>query len=84
MSVIMNLGISPNWQPITLSTMQFPAEMKVDYIRIYQRKGQTNTGCSPPKYPTADYINSHMEAFTNVNLTTWPYPKPKNSLYDGC
>ncbi|KDR79505.1 hypothetical protein GALMADRAFT_1243340 [Galerina marginata CBS 339.88] len=84
MSLVLNLGISPNWQTIDLSSMQFPAEMKVDYIRVYQRKGQTNTGCSPKNYPTADYINSHLEAYTNVNMTTWKWQKPKNSLYDGC
>ena len=57
-----------NWQTIDLSTMTFPAEYKVDYIRVYQRKGQTNTGCNPKNYPTADYINNHMEAYTSVYL----------------
>ncbi|KAF8886596.1 beta-glucan synthesis-associated [Gymnopilus junonius] len=84
MSIILNLGISPTWQTINLNTMTFPAEMKVDYVRVYQRKGQTNTGCNPPDYPTTDYINKHMEAFTSVNYTAWPYDKPKNSMYDGC
>jgi len=43
MAIILNLGMSSNWQPIDLSTMIFPAEFKVDYVRVYQRKGQTNT-----------------------------------------
>ncbi|PPQ73668.1 hypothetical protein CVT26_010760 [Gymnopilus dilepis] len=84
MSIILNLGISQSWQNINLASMIFPAEMKIDYVRVYQRKGHTNTGCNPKDYPTTDYINAHMDAFTNVNLTTWPYPKPKNSQYDGC
>ncbi|KAF8624603.1 hypothetical protein AX17_007096 [Amanita inopinata Kibby_2008] len=85
MSIILNLGISPNWQKIDLSTMIFPAEMKVEYVRVYQRKGQTNVGCDPKDYPTADYINNHLEAYTNPNKTTWDWPKPQNSLYArGC
>ncbi|EKM53338.1 glycoside hydrolase family 16 protein [Phanerochaete carnosa HHB-10118-sp] len=95
MSIILNLGISNNWQTIDLSTMEFPAVMLVDYVRVYQRKGQTNIGCDPPGYPTTDYINNHMEAYTNPNLTFWSdsqpgigngagYPWPKNALHDGC
>ncbi|KAG1867668.1 beta-glucan synthesis-associated [Suillus subluteus] len=83
MSIVLNLGISPNWQTIDLSTMIFPAEMLVDYVRVYQRKGQTNIGCSPADYPTEDYINRHMDSYMNPNLTAWNYPKPQNSLYSG-
>jgi beta-glucan synthesis-associated protein KRE6 len=46
--------------------MIFPAEYKIDYVRVYQRTGQTNTGCSPRDYPTADYINNHLEAYTSM------------------
>lgn len=95
MSIVLNLGISNNWQHIDTSTMVFPATMLVDYVRVYQRKGQTNIGCNPPRYPTTDYINNHMEAYTNPNLTFWSeskpgigegagYPWPKNALRDGC
>ncbi|KAL0958584.1 hypothetical protein HGRIS_013925 [Hohenbuehelia grisea] len=66
MSIILNLGISSNWQTIDLSTMIFPAEMLVDYVRVYQRKGHTNIGCDPKDYPTADYINRHINAFTGT------------------
>lgn len=83
MSIILNLGISPDWQTIDLSTMIFPAEMLVDYVRVYQRKGQTNVGCSPADYPTEDYINRHMDSYMNPNLTSWNYPRPKNGLYSG-
>ncbi len=55
-----------NWQNIDLSTMAFPAIMQVDYVRVYQRTGQTNVGCDPPDYPTADYISKHMEAYTSA------------------
>lgn len=60
--------------------MEFPAEMLVDYVRVYQRKGQTNIGCDPKAYPTEDYINRHYDSYTNPNLTMWNYQKPKNGL----
>lgn len=52
-----------NWQKVDITTMQFPAEMLIDYVRVYQRKGATNVGCNPPDYPTADYINNHKDAY---------------------
>ncbi|KAJ7741112.1 beta-glucan synthesis-associated [Mycena metata] len=83
MSIIMNLGISHNWGNIDLSTLVFPAEMLIDYVRVYQRDGETNIGCNPPDYPTSDYINNHLEAYSNPNITQWQWDKPKNSLYSG-
>ncbi|KAF8504556.1 beta-glucan synthesis-associated [Russula emetica] len=92
MSIVINLGMSPNWQSIDLSTMTFPSEMLVDYVRVYQRTGQTNIGCDPPDYPTADYINRHYEAYSDPQLLSWTtgpaganYSFPKNQLYNnGC
>lgn len=92
MSIVLNLGISQNWQKIDLTTMIFPAVMQVDYVRIYQRKGQTNIGCDPPDYPTKKYIDDHPLAYSNPNLTFWSQPEPvgagyswpKNSAYTGC
>ncbi|KAF4609534.1 hypothetical protein D9613_012257 [Agrocybe pediades] len=83
MSIVLNLGISNNWQTIDLSTMMFPAEFKIDYVRVYQRKGQTNVGCNPKDRPTTDYIANHLQAYTDVNMTSWPWEVPKNSLYEG-
>lgn len=59
--------IIANWQTIDFSTLIFPAEMLVDYVRVYQRKGAINVGCSPKDYPTADYINAHMDAYTSTS-----------------
>ncbi|THH28900.1 hypothetical protein EUX98_g5283 [Antrodiella citrinella] len=92
MAIILNLGISDSWQTIDTTTMEFPGIMLIDYVRVYQRADSLNIGCSPPDYPTADYINNHNEAYTNPNLTFWSQPEPigagyswpKNSLYDGC
>jgi hypothetical protein len=47
--------------------MMFPAEMLVDYVRVYQRKGSTNVGCSPKDYPTAEYIDNHLEAYQSMS-----------------
>jgi Beta-glucan synthesis-associated protein SKN1/KRE6/Sbg1 len=53
--------------------MMFPAEMLVDYVRVYQRKGSSNVGCSPKAYPTADYINNHLDAYHSKSVLGW-YP----------
>ena len=46
--------------------------MHVDYIRVYQPKGSVNIGCDPEGYPTSNYINQYIEAYTNPNLTVSP------------
>ncbi|KAJ7822965.1 beta-glucan synthesis-associated protein-domain-containing protein [Mycena olivaceomarginata] len=60
MYIIMNLGFSENFGFIDFDHLTFPAVMRVDWV-----------GCNPADYPTADYINQYMEAYTNANLTTW-------------
>jgi len=52
-----------NWQTIDPSTMIFPSEYLIDYVRVYQRKDQVNIGCDPQDFPTAKYINDHLEAY---------------------
>lgn len=42
--------------------LEFPVEMLVDYVRVYQRKGQTDIGCDPPNYPTANCIAKHLDS----------------------
>ncbi|KAF9443205.1 glycoside hydrolase family 16 protein [Macrolepiota fuliginosa MF-IS2] len=83
MSIVLNLGISPNWQTINTDSMMFPSEFLIDYVRVYQRKDQINVGCDPPEFPTAKYIQDHIQAYMSVNTTTWPWPIPKNGLYEG-
>ncbi|KAH8114318.1 glycoside hydrolase family 16 protein [Phellopilus nigrolimitatus] len=85
--IIMNLGMSPGFQAQDFKNMQFPNQMLIDYVRVYQREGVSNTGCSPKNRPTESYINAHTNAYNNPNLTTWEsagYTFPRNSLYDGC
>ncbi|KAF8527506.1 glycoside hydrolase family 16 protein [Hysterangium stoloniferum] len=87
MSLILNFGLSPGFQAQDWKHLKFPSQMQIDYIRIYQRDGVNNVGCDPSAYPTSDYINAHINAYTNANLTTWDgagYTFPRNSKYDGC
>ncbi|PLW30291.1 hypothetical protein PCANC_14021 [Puccinia coronata f. sp. avenae] len=87
MYMIMNLGLSDTFVPVNEAQLVFPAYMRVDYVRFYQRKGHKNVGCSPKDYPTEKYINDHWNAYQDTNLTTWSqagYTFPKSTLMDGC
>lgn len=87
MSIIMNAGISNSWVFINWMELVFPAIMEIDYVRIYQPKGQTQLTCDPEDFPTLQYINDHINAYTNPNLTSWEqagYRFPANSLMNGC
>ncbi|GAA5962832.1 hypothetical protein JCM3765_001538 [Sporobolomyces pararoseus] len=87
MAIIMNLAISTKFQLPQWGKVQFPGTLRVDYVRVYQEKDKYNVGCDPKKYPTKDYIDNHMDLYTNNNLTTFKdskYAKPKNRLVDDC
>ena len=77
MYMIMNLGMSESFNPINYDELTFPAIMRVDYVRIWQKRGEINIGCDPEDYPTADYIQRHIEAYSNWNLTTWADAEPR-------
>lgn len=66
MSLILNLGMSASFQTVDLSTMTFPGDFLIDYVRVYQRSGEVNLGCDPPDYPTAAYIANHLDAYTSM------------------
>ncbi|TFK44700.1 glycoside hydrolase family 16 protein [Crucibulum laeve] len=88
MYLIANLGMSRNFGPVDLLHLPFPVHMRVDYIRVYQPKNAINIGCNPKDFPTEDYINKYIDAYTNPNLTTWvnDYHQewPKNSFLGQC
>ncbi|KAF8181436.1 beta-glucan synthesis-associated protein-domain-containing protein [Mycena galopus ATCC 62051] len=88
MYVIMNLGLSENFGFIDFEHLTFPAVMRVDYVRVYQDPDNVQVGCNPADYPTAEYINQYMQAYTDANLTTWVddfhQVIPKNRLADTC
>ncbi|KAI8456865.1 beta-glucan synthesis-associated [Phakopsora pachyrhizi] len=71
MYIILNLAISESFETVDLDNLVTPNKMLVDYVRVYQRKGYENIGCSPKNFPTEKYIKDHISAYTNNNLTTW-------------
>lgn len=46
-----------NFQHQDWMHLKFPAQMMIDYVRVYQRQGQEKVGCNPSDHPTTDYIN---------------------------
>lgn len=67
-SIVLNLGMSDSFTTIS-DTLEFPGIMRIDYVRVYQPTGGAmTTSCSPPLFPTEDYINDHMEAYTDGEL----------------
>jgi len=74
MSMILNLGISNNWVNINWTFLDFPAVMRVDYVRLYQPEGAESVTCDPPGYETTEYIAKHPEAYNNPNYTvSWMF-----------
>jgi hypothetical protein len=69
--MIFNLGISPNFGAIDWDHLNFPTWMLVDWVRVYQPKGSRNVGCDPEDFPTAEYINTYIEAYTNPSESTF-------------
>ena len=70
MAMILNFGASNGFQTVNFNSLQWPAEMLIDYVRVYQRT-DGKMGCDPVDRPTADYIARHRNAYDNANLTTW-------------
>ena len=44
--MILNLGMSQNFGTVDLVDLTFPANMYIDYVRVYQRKNAKNIGVS--------------------------------------
>ncbi|CAK7903969.1 beta-glucan synthesis-associated protein Kre6p [[Candida] anglica] len=87
MSIVLNLGISNSWAYIDWPSLMFPVTFRIDYVRVYQPEDQINLTCDPPGFPTYDYIQKHLNVYSNVNLTSWEstgYSFPKNSLVNKC
>ncbi|KAJ7099618.1 beta-glucan synthesis-associated protein [Mycena crocata] len=86
--IIANLGMSTNFGTVDFEHLTFPAVMRVDYVRVYQPKDAINIGCDPADFPTKDYINTYIDAYSNANYTTWKddfkQPFPKSKIYGDC
>lgn len=85
--IILNLGLSENFGDIDYANLEFPTHMLIDWVRVYQHPDRINIGCDPPGFPTNNYIERYIEAYTNPNITTWEqYGQApiKNRLVDDC
>ena len=53
-----------------------PAKIEIDYIRLYQDKEDPShtLGCSPERFPTAEFIEAHSERYKNWEPYTGPIP----------
>ena len=47
MALVLNLGLSDNFQYVDKEHLKFPAEMQFEYIRVYQREDFGSVGCDP-------------------------------------
>ncbi|KAL5115128.1 beta-glucan synthesis-associated protein [Pleosporales sp. CAS-2024a] len=87
MSVILNLGTSHSWTNYDDKSLKDLYVMRFDYIRWYQKKGETMVTCDPPGYETTEYIKKHINAYTNPNLIRWDdtgHAWPKHKLNSNC
>ncbi|PWW77574.1 Glycoside Hydrolase Family 16 protein [Tuber magnatum] len=91
MSVIANVGMGGSFAYLDFPELNklLPAKMRVDWIRIWQDEDceDCSVTCDPPGYPTTKYIEDHLDAFMNPNLTSWAstkYEWPKNTFIHQC
>ena len=86
MSLVINTAIGTwNGGMSALDGKHWPASFWIDYVRVWQPKGELNIGCNPPDYPTKTYIEAHQEWYgepvTPSGYDTCPEVYPK-SAYD--
>jgi hypothetical protein len=66
--MLFNVAISEFWKhQDPAHPLEFPGQMKVDYVRVYQNAEHPNHSCDPPSHPTSAYIKEHP---------TWSVPVP--------
>lgn len=76
MTLVINLALSDGFQKVKWDQVEFPAVMKVDYVRVYQKDGQEDRiSCDPDDHPTSKYIHDHLDVYMNPNLTVWDQAK---------
>ncbi|KAF8934536.1 hypothetical protein BGZ47_010339 [Haplosporangium gracile] len=74
MSIVVGLGLLQD-EFLLDPELQFPAVMKVDYIRLYQPRQDEGKAqwlsCDPIDHPTAKYIRAHPRAYADPSIKTW-------------
>ncbi|KAI3431296.1 hypothetical protein D9Q98_004355 [Chlorella vulgaris] len=63
MAIIFNLAMSESFGYVDLEKLAFPSQYKVDYVRVYQNASAVNLGCSPPDFPTAQYLACNRDKY---------------------
>lgn len=63
MAMVINYGMSNNFQSVDFEGLTFPNHLYVDYVRVYQRDDFGSVGCDPASHPTASYIANHANAY---------------------
>ncbi|KAL4425109.1 hypothetical protein ABPG77_008214 [Micractinium sp. CCAP 211/92] len=66
MFIIFNFAMSDSFTKVDIDRLQFPAQYKIDYVRVYQDPEAINLGCSPPDYPTAQWIACNRDVYANT------------------
>ncbi|KAF9145880.1 hypothetical protein BG015_011762 [Linnemannia schmuckeri] len=74
MSIVVGLGLLQD-ELLLDPELQFPAVMKIDYIRLYQPRQDEGKrqwlSCDPIDHPTAKYIRAHPRAYADPSVNTW-------------
>lgn len=68
MYIIINLAFASSFSKPDWENIKFPAQFKVDWIRLYQYPGEEDVGCDPPDMPTKAYIERHWEAVSESEV----------------
>lgn len=83
--ILLNLAVGGNYPGNNIDNSQFPAQMLVDYVRVYQDAGATNAGNSDQPYfmlvsnatgKCADLIGGNGADGAVVNEYTYDYNGP--------
>ena len=60
-AMVMNLAISQSFQVPQWDLLEFPAQFKIDYVRVYQKDDRPDrVSCDPSDYPTYNYIEKYV------------------------
>ncbi|KAK9814320.1 hypothetical protein WJX72_004030 [[Myrmecia] bisecta] len=62
MYLLFNLAMSDLWV-VQDPKLDIPATLEVDYVRVYQDPANLRLGCSPPDFPTAQYIACNQKQY---------------------
>lgn len=57
------LAPADGFTKVDFDRLNFPAQYKIDYVRVYQDAEAVNVGCSPPDYPTAQYLACNRDTY---------------------